>query len=77
MVIAFRLLGLPAPEQKRRAGKRQLAAGGTVGGIAEEVEAEQRMVIEHAVGGADHGLAVARWDPRPCRCAAECCCVSV
>ena len=42
----------------------QLAAGGTVGCIPQEIEPQQRMVIEEAVRSADHCLPVARGIPR-------------
>ena len=47
MGIAFRLAGLPGAGAQAGAGEGQLAAGRAVGGIAQEIEAEQRVVVEH------------------------------
>ena len=43
---------------RKSAGECQLAAVGAVGSIAEEVETEQGVVIEHAERRADYGFAV-------------------
>src|SRR5581483_875812 len=40
-------------------GEDELHGLGRIRSIAEEVEAEQRVIVEHAVGGADHVLAIA------------------
>ena len=59
IVIAFRLLGLPGPEQTDVPAKANCPLEEPSRGVAEEVETEQRMVIEHAIRCAHHGFAVA------------------
>src|SRR6266849_9517425 len=44
-------------------GKQQLPAFGTIRGIAQEIEAEQRMVVKNPVRGANDRFAVAPWIP--------------
>ena len=62
MLVAFRLSGLTFaadPCAGTGSEEEQLAALGAVGGIAQKVESEQRVIIENAEGGADDRLAVA------------------
>ena len=61
------------PVQQPGAGERQLAAAGTVGRIAQEIKAEQRMIIEHVRTKRGRRSCRLPWDPTRCRCAAECC----
>ena len=49
---------------RSRAAEGQLAAARAVGSIAEEIEAEQGVVVEHAKRSADDGLAVSLGIPR-------------
>ncbi len=65
MLDRVQVRGLPAgvasPGCRRTA---QLAALRSIRSIAQKIEAEQRMIVEHSVGGANHGLAIAFRVPR-------------
>src|SRR5579864_1617724 len=56
--------GIPWPTASTGAAKSKLAARGSIRRIAQEVETQQRMVVEDSVGGANHSFTIALRVPR-------------
>ena len=55
----IQIAGLPGAAARPRSPESKLAAGRSVGRIAQEVKTEQRVIVKHAVRSADDGLTIA------------------